>query len=172
MRGNDDRLERDRREDERGCRAQERGVGSALEGNQEETSEGVEDEDVAFPEVEVQCADRREHEETPPEEAKSRITASSRGRKLKREADPEEQREERVELAVAEPECQPGDGQIERGRRRRTHQVRRHEHKPAEHGEVQEEDASEREPAQGVQNLQPLAVRGRSRVGGRGGRHV
>ena len=167
MRRHDEDLEQHWGEDERHRRAQERAVREAPERNQEETDERVEDEDVAFPDVQVHGADRHEHEQAPLEDAQALVAAAHGGGKLQREADAEEEGKERVELAVAEPDDQSGDGQVDRGRRRRGHHLGRHERKAAEDGEVQEEDAAEREAAQGVEHLQAIAVRRRPNVEGR-----
>ena len=64
----------------------------------------------------------------------------------------------------------PADRQVEGGRWRGRHHLGSHEREPAERREVQKEYAPEREPAQGVEDVQALGCQ--KSVAPRGWREV
>ena len=136
------------------------------ERNQAEADERVEDEDVALPEVEVHSPDQEQHEQPALEQDEAAIAAPLCSGKLQRKPEAEEQRKERIELAVAEPDRQPRDRKIESGRARGRHHLRSHEHETCERREVEEEYAAERESTQGIEDVEPLGFSSRTRRGG------
>ena len=76
-----------------------------------EAEQGVEHQDVAGPDQEgVHRADRQQDAEAPPESRHRRIAAAA---ELQAEADAEQQREDRVELAFDEDVLEKRDGPIE-----------------------------------------------------------
>ena len=67
-------------------------------------------EDVALPEVEVHCPDQKQHEQPALEQDEAAVAAPLCSGKLQRKPEAEEQRKERIELAVAEPIVNPATG--------------------------------------------------------------
>ena len=161
VRDRDQQLQPDRRQHQRRGRAKQAAAREMPQRHQQESDQRVEDEDVPFPHVEVHRPDREQDRKPPAEQRQRAIAAPFGGGELQREADAEQQREQRVELAVAEPHDQAGHRQVDAGGRRPSDVLRRHEREAGEGREVEQKDRAERNAAERVDRVDAVAFAGR-----------